>query len=141
MKLRQRAKDQRLTRPEPACATIASKNGHNMTTDSVTSAIPAKPARLSRTRRTALLKALADPRRYELLEHIAKTNCLGCSQAHAALKIAPATLSHHIKELETAGLIEIERMGKFHNLRLRPGVLETLAETLQSLGSRSCDGR
>ncbi len=28
----------------------------------------AKPARLTRARRTALLKALADPRRFELLE-------------------------------------------------------------------------
>lgn len=111
-----------------------------MVTDTPTQASSAKTARLSRARRIALLKALADPKRYELLEHIAKTNCLGCSQAHAALKIAPATLSHHIKELETAGLIDIERVGKFHNLRLKPGVLDALAETLQSLGSLSCEG-
>ena len=87
-----------------------------------------------------LLKALADPKRYELLERIAKADCpLGCSQAQAALQIAPATLSHHVKELETAGLIEIERVGKFHNLKLRPGVLDTLAETLQALNTKSCD--
>jgi len=103
---------------------------------------PAEPARLTRARRTAVLKAIADPRRYELLERIAKANCpLGCAQALTALKIAPATLSHHIKELETAGLIEIQRAGKFHNLKLKPGVLEALAETLQSLGSGSCAGR
>ncbi|HEY6490110.1 MAG: helix-turn-helix domain-containing protein [Terracidiphilus sp.] len=101
-----------------------------------------KSPRLTRARRTAILKALADPRRYELLERIAKANCpLGCSQAQAALKIAPATLSHHIKELETAGLIEIERVGKFHNLKLRPGVLEALAETLQTLTAASCPAR
>ena len=98
--------------------------------------------RLSRTRRTAILKALADPRRYELLERIAKANCpLGCADALSALQIAPATLSHHVKELETAGLIEIERVGKFHNLKLRQGVLEALAETLQGLGSGSCPPR
>jgi ArsR family transcriptional regulator, arsenate/arsenite/antimonite-responsive transcriptional repressor len=102
----------------------------------------AKTPRITRARRTALLKALADPRRYELLERIARANCpLGCSQAQAAMKIAPATLSHHIKELETAGLIEIERAGKFHNLKLRPGVLEALAETLQSLETVSCASR
>ena len=113
-----------------------------MTTDAVSPATPTKTARLSRARRTALLKALADPRRYELLEHIAKANCaFGCSDALTALRIAPATLSHHVKELESAGLIEIERVGKFHNLRLRPGVLEALAETLQALGSFSCEGR
>ncbi|MGO9438635.1 MAG: ArsR/SmtB family transcription factor [Terracidiphilus sp.] len=103
---------------------------------------PAKTPRLSRARRTAILKALADPRRYELLERIAKANCpLGCSQAQAALKIAPATLSHHIKELESAGLIEVERIGKYHNLKLRSGVLDALAETLRALNSSSCAAR
>jgi ArsR family transcriptional regulator len=103
--------------------------------DAIQEVQPKKP-RLSRARRTAILKALADPRRYELLERIASASCpLRCSQALTALKIAPATLSHHIKELESAGLIEIERAGKFHNLKLRRGVLEALAETLQSLSS------
>jgi ArsR family transcriptional regulator, arsenate/arsenite/antimonite-responsive transcriptional repressor len=113
-----------------------------MSPDVTAPATPAKPPRLSRTRRTALLKALADPRRYELLEHIAKASCaFGCTDALNALKIAPATLSHHVKELETAGLIEIERAGKFHHLKLRPGVLEALAEMLQSLAALSCEDR
>jgi ArsR family transcriptional regulator len=85
-----------------------------------------KPLRLTRARRTALLKALADPRRFELLEKIARAGCpLGCAQARAALPISAATLSHHIKELETAGLIHIRREGKFHYMSLRPGVLES----------------
>ena len=93
-----------------------------------------KTPRLSRAHRTAILKALADPRRYELLERIAKASCpLACAQAQAALKIAPATLSHHIKELETAGLINVRREGKFHFLTLRPGVLKSLASTLAAL--------
>ena len=94
--------------------------------------------RLTRANRTAILKALADPRRYELLERIAKANCpLGCSQALAALAIAPATLSHHVKELESAGLINIRREGKFHFLSLRPGVLDAVAATLTSLAEPS----
>jgi len=103
---------------------------------------PAKTPRLSRARRTAILKALADPKRFELLERIAKATCpLGCSDALTALRIAPATLSHHIKELENAGLIEIERVGKFHNLKLKTGVLESLAETLRALPADSCTSR
>ena len=87
----------------------------------------------------ALLKALADPKRFELLERIAKASCpLGCAQAQAALEIAPATLSHHIKELETAGLIEVKRQGKFHYLSLRPGVLDALARSLAALESTNC---
>lgn len=97
-------------------------------------AAAAKPIRITRARRTAILKALADPRRFELLESIAKAACpLGCAQARAALPISAATLSHHIKELETAGLITVRREGKFHYLSLRPGVLESLASTLAAL--------
>lgn len=97
--------------------------------------------RLTRARRTALLKALADPKRFELLERIARATCpLGCMEARAALKIAPATLSHHIKELETAGLIEVRREGKFHFLSVRPGVLESLAAHLSALTPESCPG-
>lgn len=97
---------------------------------------PAKSVRLSAARRTAILKALADPRRFELLENIAKAGCpLGCAQARAALPIAAATLSHHIKELETAGLIHVRREGKFHFLTLRPGVLQGLISVLAALES------
>jgi ArsR family transcriptional regulator len=99
----------------------------------------AKPARISKARQVAILKALADPRRYELLERIAKAGCpLGCAQALAALPISAATLSHHIKELETAGLIEVRREGKFAYLSLKPGALGALAANLTALDTRSC---
>jgi ArsR family transcriptional regulator len=102
----------------------------------------AKPIRLTRARRTAILKALADPRRFELLERIAKSSCpLGCAQALAALPISAATLSHHIKELETAGLIHVRREGKFHFLTLRPGVLQAVASVLSALESSPCGSR
>ena len=102
----------------------------------------AKPVRLTRARRIALLKALADPKRFELLEKIAKATCpMSCTNARAALAIAPATLSHHIKELEAAGLIQIAREGKFHFLSMQPGVLESLASTLESLSPGACPSR
>ena len=95
--------------------------------------------RLTRARRTALLKALADPRRFELLERIARAGCpLGCSAVRSAVPISAATLSHHIKELETAGLIKVERQGKFHFLSLRAGVLEALIGTLSALHTPPC---
>ena len=100
---------------------------------------PKEPVRLSAARRTAILKALADPRRFELLERIARSSCpLGCTQARAALPISAATLSHHIKELESAGLIHIRREGRFHFLTLRPGVLEGLIALLATLDSPTC---
>jgi ArsR family transcriptional regulator len=101
--------------------------------------VPVKPARISKSKQVAILKALADPRRYELLERIAKAGCpLGCAQALAALPISAATLSHHIKELETAGLIDVRREGKFAYLSLKAGVLAALAASLTALETRSC---
>lgn len=98
------------------------------------SAHPARPVRLTRAQRTTILKALADPKRFELLEAIARSQCpLGCTAAHEALSIAPATLSHHIKELQTSGLIDVRREGKFAYLSIKPGVLEALSAQLQSL--------
>lgn len=98
--------------------------------------------RLTRTRRTAILKALADPHRYALLERIARArHLMGCAEARTALRISPATLSHHIKELETAGLIDVRRQGKFAYLTLRPGVLDSLAAGLKALGASVCAGR
>ena len=97
---------------------------------------------MSDARRTTILKALADPRRYELLRKVAQADCpMGCMQLRAELPIAAATLSHHIKELEGAGLIDVRREGKFHFLTLRPGVLEELAATLASLGAGNCPNR
>jgi ArsR family transcriptional regulator len=98
--------------------------------------------RLTRARRTTVLKALADPRRFELLQRIAKAGCpLACAEARAALPISAATLSHHIKELETAGLIDVRREGKFHFLTLRPGVIESLIWILRALDTENCPNR
>jgi ArsR family transcriptional regulator, arsenate/arsenite/antimonite-responsive transcriptional repressor len=103
---------------------------------------PSRPARLPRARQTAIFKALADPHRFELLQQIAKAGCpLGCAKALAAIPISAATLSHHVKELETAGLIEVRREGKFAYLSLRPGVLESVASILSALETAGCPGR
>jgi ArsR family transcriptional regulator len=99
----------------------------------------AKTARLSRARRIAILKALADPKRFELLERLARASCpLTCSAVRPGLAISPATLSHHMKELETAGLIEVTREGKFHFLSLRPDVLDSLVASLDQLRGAGC---
>jgi ArsR family transcriptional regulator len=106
------------------------------------SASPSKKIRLSHARRAAILKALADPRRFELLERIARATCpLGCAEALSALAISPATLSHHVKELETAGLVHVEREGKFIYLTVEPGVLDALAAGLAALSPAACGAR
>jgi len=110
-----------------------------MTAASTPSVTPPKTAGLTRARRTTILKALADPKRFELLERIARSTCpMSCSEVRIGLAISPATLSHHIKELETAGLIQVRPQGKFHFLSIRPGVLEALIASLSALDVPHC---
>ncbi|HEY2859896.1 MAG TPA: metalloregulator ArsR/SmtB family transcription factor [Terracidiphilus sp.] len=98
-----------------------------------------KSPRLTRAQRNAILKALADPKRFELLERIARSQCpLGCSEALSALAISPATLSHHVKELQTAGLVDVKREGKFIFLSIKAEVLAALAEGLAALARPDC---
>ncbi len=89
---------------------------------------------LSASQRMAILKALADPRRLEIIERLSACNgCSACSDMRECLPISAATLSHHLKELETAGLIQIEREGKFARLSLRRDIWQTFLADLQRL--------
>lgn len=82
-----------------------------------------------------IAKALADPRRFEILEHIARQSEVGCSRLCDCFPVRQATISHHLKELASAGLVESRRDGQFVYYRTRPAVFEAyMAELRRRMG-------
>ena len=59
-----------------------------------------------------IVRALADTKRFEILSRIARSGELACADLVDDLSITPATISHHVKELSTAGLVESRRGGR-----------------------------
>ncbi len=82
-----------------------------------------------------IAKALADPRRFAMLETI--SSALECpNQALCSgFPVSKATISHHIKELVQAGLIEPEREGQYKTYRVRQDVVNAYAaEVIRRVG-------
>ena len=88
---------------------------------------------------SGMFKALANPHRLSIFIKLAgkQVGTVSCEVTDGAcacvgelgsdLNIAPSTVSHHIKELNRAGLIELERKGQNVYCTVRPEVLTKLA--------------
>lgn len=85
-----------------------------------------------------IAKALADNTRFAILERIAAEPGVGCQALLDAFKITPATMSHHLKELAAADLVDMRREGKHAFLTLRRDIF---ASYRKALGERIGRGK
>ena len=77
-----------------------------------------------------IAKALADPRRMALLETIAGESECPCQRLRDQFPVSKATISHHIKELVRAGLVDAHKEGQYLHCEVRREVLAAYAAEL-----------
>ena len=80
-------------------------------------------------------KALADPRRFEIFQKIATSGAEGmcCGAVCDEFPVSQATVSHHLKELTEAGLLESRSEGQFKYWSVNT---ETMNEYIAELQNR-----
>jgi len=82
-----------------------------------------------------ITRALVDGRRFDILERIAAVKSeISCSDLRAKIPISRATLSHHLKELANAGLIETRRRSRYMYLRMRKRTWSQYLKRLREIG-------
>ncbi len=54
------------------------------------------------------------------------------------MDLAPSTVSHHLKELRQAGLVQMERKGRQVECWIEPGVVDALARFFQDRRLACC---
>lgn len=83
-------------------------------------------------------KALADPTRLQIFEEIAAHPDIYCGEIIEKYELSPGTISHHLKILLEAGLIECRREGQFvHNRALA----QTMREYTRALNRLARPGK
>ena len=85
---------------------------------------------------TAVLSALAEPHRQQVL-HLLEQQELSQSDLVAALGISQPLVSHHLKVLREAELVETAVQGRRRIYRLRAQTLATVGRRLTSMAERA----
>jgi ArsR family transcriptional regulator len=80
-------------------------------------------------------QALSDPTRLGILQAIASSKEMNCGEIISRYGLAPGTVSHHLKTLAEAGLIESRRDGQFIYNRALPEAIKNYAAAVGRLGT------
>ncbi|MFZ0217875.1 MAG: metalloregulator ArsR/SmtB family transcription factor [Candidatus Dormiibacterota bacterium] len=83
---------------------------------------------------------LGDPLRTRIVELLATEELCTCHLV-TELDARQPTISHHLRVLREAGVVEVEPHGKFTYYRLRPEAVEELSARLAELASSARQAR
>ncbi len=81
-----------------------------------------------------IAKALSDANRLRILQHISKKGgCGQCADIQDLIDLTQPSISHHIKILIEAGLIEPEKEGRNHKYTLNERLIKDYASAIGQL--------
>lgn len=86
---------------------------------------------MNRSEVEKISKALADATRLRIFEAISRSGHMNCGEIVSMRGVTPATVSHHLKILSDAGLIDCRRQGQFVYSHAVP---KTIAAYTRELG-------
>jgi len=81
-------------------------------------------------------KALADQTRLRIFEAISRCGQMNCGEIVSMRGITPATVSHHLKILNEAGLIACRRQGQFIYSEVMPETIKAYTHALGEIAGR-----
>jgi ArsR family transcriptional regulator, arsenate/arsenite/antimonite-responsive transcriptional repressor len=88
---------------------------------------------MERSQIQRISKALADETRLRIFEAISAREEMNCGEIVSLRDVTPATVSHHLKVLQEAGLIETRKDGLFVYSRSVPSVMEAYTHALAKI--------
>jgi ArsR family transcriptional regulator len=84
-----------------------------------------------------IAKALSDPTRLNIYEAIAARIEMFCGELVEKYDLTPGTISHHLKVLSDADLIDSRREGQFIYNRARPETIREYSAALKKIAGLS----
>jgi len=85
---------------------------------------------------TEVLRALAEPMRWRILQQLADEELCVCHLVEM-LEVAQPLVSHHLRVLRDAGLVETERVRYWTYYRLRPEALAGAGDAITAMGQHA----
>src|ERR1051325_10523038 len=77
-----------------------------------------------------VLKALADPKRFRMIQEIASAGELNCTQVMERFHLSQPAISHHLKILKDVGLLLVRQEAQLHYISVNHDLLDQLIDLL-----------
>jgi len=77
-----------------------------------------------------VLKALADPKRFRMVQELAEAGELCCGDLGRCFAVSQPTISHHLKLLAEAGVLTARHDGQHHFISVNRGLLDEVSALL-----------